>query len=159
MCTHTCQSKMCRPLTHAHSQARTYIYYKQTKKKSCRCWATVFAVQVRLCAQPINGWSVMCLDLLSVFQQLLTYIAVSPHISLGQMAPFTLLPPVPSLKGWGDIFACCTQLTALAASSLSTRGERGGGGKARRGEMLQWIIMFHNMHPSPPFPLLASNNN
>lgn len=125
LCVYTSVNLKCVGHWHTHTHRLTYI-----NKKNCCCWATVFAVQVRLCAQPINGWSVMCLDLLSVFQQLLTYIAVSPHISLGQMAPFTLLPPVPSLKGWGDIFACCTQLTARAASSPSTRG--GGTRLARR---------------------------
>lgn len=41
-----------------------------------RCGATVCS----------PGQSVMWLDLPSVSQQLLTYTAVSPHISLGQMA-------------------------------------------------------------------------
>lgn len=50
------------------------------------------------------GQSVMWLDLPSVFQQLLTYTAVSPHISLGQMAalaPLSSTTPHPSsfLKG------------------------------------------------------------
>lgn len=92
----------------------------------------------------------MCLDLLSVFQQLLTYIAVSPHISLEQMAPFTLLPPVPSLKGWGDIFASLRQLSSLLAQH-KRKGwlKGGGGGGGDLTEMQQWIIMLHNMpHPS-----------
>lgn len=51
------------------------------------------AVWFRECAEPIDGRSLTWPDLLSVFQQLLTDIAVSPHISLGQMAALASLSP------------------------------------------------------------------
>lgn len=59
-----------------------------------------YAGWVRVCAEPINGRSAMWPDLLSVFQQLLTHIAVFPHISLGQMAALAPLPR-PFLKAEG----------------------------------------------------------
>lgn len=77
----------------------------------------------------------MCLDLLSVFQQLLTYIAVSPHISLGQMVPFTLLPPVPLLKRLrGHLCLLCS---TDSPSGFLTKHKGGGGGGCLQGEMLQ----------------------
>lgn len=50
-----------------------------------RCGATVCS----------PGQSVMWLDLPPVSQQLLTYTAVSPHTSLGQMAAMAPLSPPP----------------------------------------------------------------
>lgn len=82
----------------------------------------------------------MCLDLLSFSQQLLTYTAVSPHISLGQMAPFTLVPPVTLLKAEGTSLPAVLHPLPRSFSLLSTRGRGGvggGGGGGRLKEILQ----------------------
>ena len=154
MCTHTCQSKMCRPLTHAHSQTRTYIYNKQTnkqKKKLLLLSNCIRSPGQTMCSA--NKWLECNVPWPSICLSAAPYIycCLSSYITRANGA----LHPAPScpLLKWLRGHLCLLYSTDSTGSFLAKHKgrKRGGGvgGKARRGEMLQWIIMFHNTHPPP----------